>query len=84
MVDIPGDNTTTATLTVGGSATGVLEVVGDHDWYRIDLTAGQAITVALNGLGDGRALTTRISAFAIRLAMSSGRMTMAARKGWTR
>jgi serralysin len=51
MVDIPGNSSTTATLTVGGSATGSLEVVGDHDWFRINLTAGQAITIALNAVG---------------------------------
>jgi len=50
LVDIPGNNTTTATITVGGSTTGALEVSGDHDWYKISLTAGQAITVALNGI----------------------------------
>lgn len=48
MTDIPGDLTTPATLTVGGSATGSLETVGDHDWYRITLTAGQAVTVNIN------------------------------------
>ena len=54
MVDIPGDNSTTATLTVGGSATGTLEVVGDHDWFKINLTSGQSITVALNAAGRFR------------------------------
>ncbi|MCA1653027.1 MAG: FG-GAP-like repeat-containing protein [Sphingomicrobium sp.] len=57
MVDIPGDSSTTASLTVGSSATGSIEVAGDHDWFRISLTAGQQITVALsatdaNGLSD--------------------------------
>ncbi|NUT01790.1 MAG: matrixin family metalloprotease, partial [Sphingomonas sp.] len=51
MVDIPGDATTTTGITVDGpSVTNTLEVVGDHDWIRINLTAGQAITVALNGV----------------------------------
>src|SRR4028119_329411 len=53
MVDIPGSSATTATLTVGGSATGALEIIGDHDWFRIELTAGQAITIALNAVGPG-------------------------------
>lgn len=50
MADIPGNNTTTTTITVGGSATDSLEVSGDHDWFKINLTVGQAITVALNGV----------------------------------
>ena len=50
MVDIPGDKTTTATVTVGSTTNGDLEVVGDHDWYKISLTAGQSITVTINGV----------------------------------
>ena len=50
LSDIPGDLSTTFSLTVGSTTSGTLESVGDHDWYRIDLTAGQAITVTLNGV----------------------------------
>ena len=50
MVDIPGDNTTTRSILVGGSISDALEVVGDHDWIRIELTAGQSISVFLDGL----------------------------------
>jgi len=50
LADIPNNNTTTATITVGGSTTNSLEVSGDHDWFKISLTSGQAITVALNGV----------------------------------
>ena len=50
MTDIPGDTSTTATLTVGSTTNGDLEVVGDHDWYKISLTAGQSITVTINGV----------------------------------
>ena len=50
MVDIPGNNTTTATISVGGSASDTLEISGDHDWFKITLTQGQAITVSLNGV----------------------------------
>ena len=49
MPDIPGNNTTTTTITVGGTVTDVLEVNGDHDWIRIDLVAGQKITITLGG-----------------------------------
>ena len=50
MADIPGDASTTASLAVGGSVTGSVEVVDDHDWYRITLTAGQSVTVSLTGI----------------------------------
>ena len=51
MVDIPGNSSTTATLTVGGSATDMLEFKGDHDWFRIELTAGQQISISVTGVG---------------------------------
>ena len=50
MVDIPGNATTTTNVTVGSTTTNALETVGDHDWFRINLAAGQAITVTLNGV----------------------------------
>jgi serralysin len=50
LVDIPGNSTTTATISVGGTTSNSLEVVGDHDWFKITLTAGQSISVALDGI----------------------------------
>ncbi|WP_310467117.1 M10 family metallopeptidase C-terminal domain-containing protein, partial [Sphingomonas sp.] len=50
MVDIPGNATTGATIAIGGSTSNVLETVGDHDWFRIDLTQGQSISVLLDGI----------------------------------
>ena len=47
MPDIAGNSTTTSTITVGGTVTDVLEVNGDNDWIRIDLVAGQKITITL-------------------------------------
>ena len=41
MTDIPGDTTTGVVVGVGTTLTGELETVGDRDWYRISLTAGQ-------------------------------------------
>lgn len=49
--DIPADDTTTATVSVGGSFTDQLEVAGDRDWIAVTLTAGQAYDIALNGTG---------------------------------
>jgi hypothetical protein len=50
LVDIAGNRFTTARIAVGGSVTETLETVGDHDWFRITLTAGQSVTVALDAL----------------------------------
>ena len=50
MVDIPGNSTTTRSITVGGTTSDTLEVVGDHDWFKINLTAGQSISILLDGI----------------------------------
>jgi hypothetical protein len=47
--DIAGDRSTTAGLTVGGSATSTLDFNGDHDWFAINLVAGQQVTVTIYG-----------------------------------
>ena len=49
--DIPGDLTTTATIAIGESVTGELEVLGDTDWFRIDLVEGQTVSISLSGSG---------------------------------
>jgi serralysin len=46
---VPGDLSTTATISVGGNVSGTLETFGDHDWYAITLSAGQSISIALGG-----------------------------------
>ena len=51
VVDIPGNSTTGSTVTVGSTTNGSIESGGDHDWFRVDLTAGQSIQVTMNGLG---------------------------------
>ena len=52
--DVPGDFTTTISLTVGTPITGVLEVNRDHDWYAVNLVAGTRYQVTLNGVAvDG-------------------------------
>jgi Ca2+-binding RTX toxin-like protein len=38
---------------VNGSATGTLELPGDRDWFRVDLTGGAAYTITLAGSGTG-------------------------------
>ena len=41
--DFPANATTTGVVAVGGSATGNLEVIGDHDWFRVQLSAAYNI-----------------------------------------
>ena len=50
LTDIPGNTSTTAAVTVGSTTSGTLDAAGDHDWYRITLSAGQSITVTINGV----------------------------------
>jgi hypothetical protein len=50
LTDVPGSSLTTASVTVGSTTSGTLEFAGDHDWYKITLTAGQSITVTVNGV----------------------------------
>ncbi|MEF2074827.1 M10 family metallopeptidase C-terminal domain-containing protein, partial [Consotaella aegiceratis] len=54
MVDVPGDSSTTAVTPIGSTVYGTLETIGDHDWYRVDLEAGQTYEFRLHGIGtDG-------------------------------
>ena len=39
--DVSDNAGTTATLAIGGSLKGVTDFVGDHDWYRVEVQAGQ-------------------------------------------
>ncbi len=51
MPDIPGNQTTTSVITVDGAPVNdVLEVIGDHDWVRIELVAGQKIVISVDGI----------------------------------
>ncbi len=50
MPDIPANSSTTTVITIGGTVSDVLEVIGDHDWIRVDLVAGQKVTITLNGI----------------------------------
>jgi serralysin len=51
LADIAGNSSTTASITVGGSTSNSLEVLGDQDWYAITLTAGQSIQISVTSPG---------------------------------
>src|SRR5262249_42475706 len=48
---IPATVSTTATLSLGGSAIGFVDTPGDHDWYKVTLTAGQTYVFTEQGSG---------------------------------
>ncbi len=43
-------------LTINGSASGYLETRGDHDWFRVELTAGVSYTITLRGSSGAEVL----------------------------
>jgi FG-GAP-like repeat/Bacterial pre-peptidase C-terminal domain len=51
--DFPADATTTAGVSIGGSTRGNLENTGDHDWFRVQLTAGVQYRLDLQGETGG-------------------------------
>ena len=53
MTDIAADINTTATVAVGGSATGEIETAGDKDWFAVELEAGRTYRFDLQGAPDG-------------------------------
>src|SRR5690348_5793227 len=52
VVDIPANSTTGTNISVGGVIVDQLEVSGDHDWIRIELTAGHLYVIDLSGSGS--------------------------------
>ena len=44
-------------VTVGGSATGEIEIAGDRDWFAVQLTAAKQYTIDLQGLHAGGGVT---------------------------
>ena len=50
---VPGDLSTTASVAVGGYVSGAIDTGGDHDWYRVNLVAGQTYTFSTILPGSG-------------------------------
>ncbi len=50
---IPGDISSVATVAVGGSVDVAVDTIGDHDWYRVTLTAGTTYTIQTSSNGSG-------------------------------
>ncbi len=68
MTTIPGDTSTTATITGSGQTASALDFSGDTDWFRIDLTGG--LTYDFKLTGDGSAST--LDSGRMRLVDASG------------
>lgn len=47
--DFRGNSTTTGTLTIGGSATGLIERDNDKDWFAVNVVAGQEYAFTVSG-----------------------------------
>ena len=51
--DHSATTSTAGTVTVGGSATGVIERKGDVDWFAVELVEGRTYVIDLEGAGAG-------------------------------
>jgi hypothetical protein len=49
--DASAGSLTTHNLGIGETAQGSISALGNHDWYRLNLVAGQTYTFALTGTG---------------------------------
>ena len=50
---VPGDTSTTITLSIGASLNGAVNTFGDRDWFAVDLVAGQRYSFSLDGAAHG-------------------------------
>ncbi|MFM9938976.1 MAG: M10 family metallopeptidase C-terminal domain-containing protein [Hyphomicrobiaceae bacterium] len=48
---VPGSIASTFSVSVGSSQSGVINVLGDQDWFRVDLVAGQKYAFTLTASG---------------------------------
>lgn len=72
---VPATIATTATITLGSSVDVVIDTNGDHDWYRISLTAGQSYvftTQSVSGSSLDSFLYLRDSAGALLTSNDDG------------
>ncbi len=53
VADTPGSSATTTTIAMDGTLHGTISGGSDHDWYRVNLVAGQTYTFAAVGIGTG-------------------------------
>ena len=51
--DFSANTTTTGNVDVGGSATGMISIVGDRDWFRVTLIPGNTYKIDIEGSATG-------------------------------
>ncbi len=51
--DYPNNPTTTGTVAVGGTTTGILNIPGDHDWFRVNLMANTLYAITAPATAGG-------------------------------
>ena len=61
--DAAGNATTSYVLDVGQTAQGLLSSAADHDWYRVDLLAGETYTFAMTGTGTNNVVDTYLQLY---------------------
>ncbi len=61
--DAAATTATAYTLQSGQTAQGTLNFGGDHDWYRVDMTAGLAYTFAMVGTGTDNVRDTYLQLY---------------------
>jgi hypothetical protein len=64
ITDAAANTGTAYTLSVGQTAQGLLSSTSDHDWYRVDLVAGQTYTFAMTGTGANNVVDTYLRLYA--------------------
>ena len=64
FADVAATSSSTASVAVGGTYSGSLEVVGDVDWIQVTLEAGQSYRVTLAGDGASGVSDTYLQVFA--------------------
>ncbi len=68
-MDIPASAATTAAITTFGTAvTSTIDFLGDHDWFRVNLVAGQKYVFTLDGTTLSDPLLTLFNASGVQLA----------------
>ncbi len=77
MVDtVPGSSATTTSLSLASPVNGLLDTVGDHDWYRVTLVAGQTYSITVDSAADALTDTPLVDSY-LRLRSSSGTVVIA-------
>ncbi len=61
--DAAANTGTTYTIGVGQTLRGTLNANGDHDWYRVNLVAGQTYTIAMVGTGANNVINPFLSLY---------------------